>query len=95
MRTATFDSINASQLVTATDRVLACGGCSKRRGPHVSRRYEPVIEERTVLVTPLPVDARRSFARRLVALAVLVLVSGAVVGIRASQAASTGVTHSW
>lgn len=37
MRAATIETINASQLATTTDRLLAYGGFSKRRGPHVAQ----------------------------------------------------------
>jgi hypothetical protein len=38
------ESINAPQLATATDRLLAYGRFSKRRGPHTAR-VAPIAEQ--------------------------------------------------
>ena len=94
---SSFESINAAQLATTTDRLLAHGRFGKRRGPHVAPRYLPLaLEELTVRVTPRPAPKRkRSVTKRLLAVAVLALASGAAVGVRSSHAAPSvlGAAH--
>lgn len=57
MRASTVETINVFQLATTTDRLLAYGRFSKRRGPHVSHRPPPITApaanlERTLIVRP-------------------------------------------
>ncbi len=77
MRAATFESINAPQLATTTDRLLAHGRFSKRRGPHIAQRY----------AGPIAAEApKRRLAPRLVMVAVLAL-AGSAIGIGVTHAA--------
>jgi hypothetical protein len=79
---------NASQLATNTDRLLACGGFSKRRGPHVAYRPVHAVEPTTCAV---PVPPRRSpRARHLVAVAIALIVGGTtLLGVRVTHATPT------
>jgi hypothetical protein len=81
--------VNHSQYVTATDRVLAAGRITKRRGPHTMHRrfeYTPQHDEAIVYVRERPRHVRS--ATRLVAAAVALLLAGGLAGARIAHASS-------
>lgn len=85
--------VNHSQYVTATDRILAAGLITKRRGPHTMHRrfeYTPEHDEATVYVRERPRHGRS--ATRLVAAAVALLLAGGLAGARIAHASSAPVS---
>ena len=89
--------VNHSQYLTATDRVLAAGLITKRRGPHTMHRrfeYAPEHEQATVCIREPPRHVRS--ATRLVAAAVALLLAGGLAGARIAHASSAPVgDHAW
>ena len=89
--------VNHSQYVTATDRVLAAGSITKRRGPHtMHRRFgdAPRHDEATVYVRERPRHLRT--AKRFLAAAVALLLAGGLAGARIAHASSapfSSITH--
>jgi hypothetical protein len=82
--------VHHSQYVTATDRVLAAGRITKRRGPHTMHQpFEytpPQYDEATMYVHARPRRARS--ASRVVAAAAALLLAGGLAGARIAHASS-------